>query len=182
MAKEELTFWRADDVGEVAEALIPDYHPHLLEMTVLYIFRSKAAQNKGKDVWGKARKLTGLNAYLAVRSELDPLEPASPSFFVVEIAHDVWNQLRAPERIALVDHELSHIAPDGSMQGHDVEEFKTIVARHGHWRKSLKEFAEAGKQVPLFEAVEALRPKKGSGIDSVTISTPGGKSTTLTAH
>lgn len=178
--KEELTFWRADDVAEIAESLISDYHPHVLEHTVLYIFRSKAAQNKGKEVWGKARKVTGLNAYLAMRSSVDPLEPMSPTFFVIEIAHDVWNTLRAPERIALVDHELKHIGPDG-MRPHDVEEFTDIVARHGHWKRDLKEFAEAGKQVPLFEAVNNLRPKKGSGIDKVTISS-GGKSVDLTAH
>lgn len=35
---------------------------------------------------------------------------------------------------------------------------------------------------PVRAAVERLRPKKGSGIDSITISTPDGRSATLEAR
>jgi hypothetical protein len=91
---------------------------------------------------------------------------------------------------------------------HDIEEFSDIVRRHGVWKRDLEEFYAAlrnGKQarLPLGEASpgadpisgkvierlasdpsvnEALRklaPKKGSGIESVTISS-GNRSVTLT--
>jgi hypothetical protein len=81
-----------------------------------------------------------------------------------------------------------------------------VIERHGLWQPSLESFHKAGEQKPLFEAArehvrgavksvipammdelenpdskaaKSLRPKKGSGIDSVTISAHG-RSVTLT--
>jgi hypothetical protein len=77
---------------------------------------------------------------------------------------------------------------------HDIEEFEQIVARHGCYKRDLERFAAALKQskqgkLPLAEdvpgvgemvrdpkfrkAVDALRPKAGSGIESVSITSPG---------
>ncbi len=87
------------------------------------------------------------------------------------------------------------------MRKHDLEEFSEIVERHGLWKKDLEHFAAAlrrTREKPLLPetdeeiaarvaanpnvraAVEKLRPKAGSGIDSVSI-TAGGKTTTLRA-
>jgi hypothetical protein len=104
---------------------------------------------------------------------------------------------------ALLDHELCHGAlamdengeakqdEDGRMvyrvRKHDVEEFVCIIERHGIWKRDLQAFAEAALEAqdhPLLglkEAVEKLRPKKGSGLESITLES-GGKSVTLEAH
>jgi hypothetical protein len=196
MAKKPLTFWKADEVKAIAESLIEEFHEHIADLTVLYVFRSEHAEEAGKVVLGKAKKVTGLNAYLAWRHLAEEESgSAVASFYVVEIAHDTWCALTGPQRIALVDHELSHIGPDGIVS-HDIEEFRGVIERHGLWRPALEEFIEASKQVPLFDnkadrlardpkirkAFEQLVPKKGSGIDSVTISTPGHEPVTIHAR
>ena len=198
MAKQPVTYWKATDVRDIAEALIPDWHEHLAEVTIMYVFRSQATEKNGRVVLGSTRKVSGLNAYLAMREMLEsedlrnrlepafngdprPAAPPVPSFYVIEIAHDTWAKLDGPQRIALVDHELSHLGADG-LVSHDVEEFRDVIARHGLWKPDLKDFASAMNQVPLFEAVDRIRPKAGSGIDSVTISTPNGDSVTLRPH
>ncbi len=151
MAK-ELTFWRADETQQIAESLIRSFHEHLAGESIVYVFRSKAATRNSREIWAKTRKVAGVNAWLACRESLDPTQPEAPTFFLIEIAHDIWLTLRGPQRIALIDHELSHIAPDLSLRGHDVEEFGAIVARHGSWTKSLEMFKEASKQEPLFDS------------------------------
>jgi hypothetical protein len=157
MAKQPLTFWKADEVKAIAETLIADFHQHIGDLTVLYVFRSEHAEENGKVVLGKARKVSGLNAYLAWRHLVEGSDregaPVS-SFYVVEIAADAWAALTGPQRLALVDHELSHIGADGLIS-HDVEEFRGVIERHGLWRPALEEFIEASKQQPLFETTEA---------------------------
>jgi hypothetical protein len=158
MAKKPLTFYKADEVKAIAETLIADFHPHIGDLTVLYVFRSEHSEENGKVVLGKARKVSGLNAYLAWRHLVEDEDrghgaPVS-SFYVVEIAADTWLALTGPQRLALVDHELSHIGADGLLS-HDVEEFSGVIERHGLWRPALEEFIEASKQQPLFETTTA---------------------------
>jgi predicted metallopeptidase len=176
--KNPIRYWKAAEVQGIAEAIIPDFHEHIAGLTVLYVFRSEAAEAHGRRVLGKARKVSGLNAYLAFRHLLDDVRAEAGAFYVIEIAYDTWECLTDTQRIALVDHELSHIGPDGIV-AHDVEEFKAVIERHGLWQPSLESFHKAGEQKPLFKAAKSLRPKKGSGIDSVTISAHG-RSVTLT--
>lgn len=134
MANEPLTFWDAGEVEEIAERLIPFFHPHLEEGSrIRYLFRSKHAKRNLCEVWGAASCLTGRMAFLAGAD------------FLIEIAHDIWEVLEEAQRIALIDHELCHCAWDEvdgapSIRGHDLEEFEEIVERHGMWRESLKRF------------------------------------------
>jgi hypothetical protein len=76
------TYRPAPSVERIAQALIGKHHHHLSDVRVDYVFRSEAAKSGGKTVMGKARKISGLNAYLA--QQVDPDEtPAG-------IAEDVW--------------------------------------------------------------------------------------------
>lgn len=145
------TYRHASTVKAIAEKLIADHHDHLDGTHIEYVFRDKAANTGGKEVWGKARKISGLNAYLAGdTSEGDAVE----DFFVIEIAEDVWRILDAGQRVALVDHELSHctiaINDDNIVTGialapHDVEEFRGVLERHGLWRPDLTDFFASAK-------------------------------------
>lgn len=150
-----MTEWRhAPEVHAIAEEVIDDHHPHLANAPIRYVFRDTASVSRGRVVLGRARKVSGLNAYLVGlvgRERVDP--PAD--FFVLEIAADEWQRLDIKQRVALVDHELCHLwveEPADPLEhrklrivGHDVEEFTEVIQRHGLWRPSVKAFADAAQ-------------------------------------
>lgn len=192
-----VTYRPASEVRRIAEWLIPQHHPDLDQVRIEYVFRSEAAKSRGKQIWGKARKVTGLNAYLATltgfagalaeMAELDatvsingttlPSDTAKAEpFFVLEIAEDVWAQLDGSQRTALVDHELCHFAvghdDDGqpvlSTRPHDLEEFRSIVERHGLWRPDVELMARSFEQLdmrldvqPAAATARVVDPKTG---------------------
>lgn len=109
---------------------------------------------------GKARKISGLNAYLAAEFADDEIPPADrdDTFLVIEIAEKEWVELTTAQRRALVDHELCHFVLDEdddgnetvSVVGHDLEEFRAVVERHGMWRPDVRAFTDvAVKQLRL---------------------------------
>lgn len=158
------THWReAPDVKRIADELIPKHHEHLILRAdeIRYVFRDDEPVSKGRFVLGKARKVGGLSCYLA------NAEPEAPNdfgdheiadMFVIEISEPLWDRLTAAGRIALVDHELCHLAMDVEedtgrivrrIRGHSVEEFTEIVHRHGLWRPELERLAEHMPQLRL---------------------------------
>lgn len=156
------TYWRASEVEEIASKLIAEHHNHLdrHDVEVRCVFRDPPAKARGKIVLGKASKISGLNAHLVGLARCDDLGDQPPDFFCVQIAHQVWQALTGAQRVALVDHELSHLyvaIPDDPEQdrklvllGHDLEEFAAVVERHGLWRPDLRTFAKvASEQMAL---------------------------------
>lgn len=155
----------APEIREIANDLIPRYHEHLELRAdeIRYVFVDKAsASAKGCQVFGRARKISGLNCYLSHSSpgDLNDFGDASipDDMFLVEIAADAWRDLDSSQRVALVDHELCHLwleyseftgEPKRSILPHDVEEFGAVVARHGLWTPNLTSFQE---QLALFGA------------------------------
>jgi hypothetical protein len=133
----------APEVEEIALRLIKKYYPELSasDIRIEYVFRSEALKTRGKQVLGKARKVTGLNAHLAQR------DGDESEFFVLEIAADIWKLLTAAQQEALVDHELMHFVVKEdftlAIRAHDLEEFATIVRRHGLWQPDVEFFAKA---------------------------------------
>jgi predicted metallopeptidase len=145
-----MQYGHSDEARKIAERLIPQFHAHLNGVRIDYIFIDKAPKVEGKEVAGRARKVSGLNAFLACKYE----QPEAEDFFVIEIAVPFWERYTAEQRIALVDHELCHceIDEEGSltMRGHDLEEFTEIVKRHGLWENDVETFAKvAALQLPL---------------------------------
>ncbi len=154
----------APDVAEIARHLISkvEQHHELVNAHIEYVFIDEAPESKGRTIWGRARKVSGLNAYLARQHEASEdgadFEPPE-SFFVIEISHDIWEHLRDDQRTALVDHELSHCVAsyntktgvyDLATRSHDLEEFLGIVARHGLWKTDVQQFGiVASEQLSL---------------------------------
>jgi hypothetical protein len=142
------------EVEDVARDLINAHHPHLATVRIDYVFASDPLKEKGKIVWGRAKKVSGLNAWLASETrQRDAVQPEE--FFVVEINKAVWQQLDEKCKKALVDHELTHCDLDPetsklSMRPHDLEEFNIIVRRYGLWRADVQLFLEAIKHPDLF--------------------------------
>lgn len=137
------TYEFAQEVKAIAAVLIRDVEQHkpLADARIEYVWRDKASKSNGRVVLGKARKVSGLNAFLIQEGEAEDL-------FVVEIAADTWGRLELPQRRALVDHELCHLRVDHdddgmpvlSMRGHDLEEFACIVERYGLWKSDVAAF------------------------------------------
>lgn len=148
MAKE---FIEAETVAQIANGLIPNYHPELATARILYIFVSKASTKNGQEVWGKAKKLSGLFEWY---SEKD---------FLIEVAKDKWDALNAKERTALVDHLLERCTGEedeengGAMKWKlrdpDVQEFSSILQRYGAWHKGLHSFVSIAKGIKLDEII-----------------------------
>lgn len=146
------TFQSAPEVKEVADELIPLYHPHLQDARIEYVFSSTVSKKGGKEVWGTMRKITSLTAYLGgTKNEQD--NGATGPFFVMTISKPVWEELDSTKKKALVDHELCHAFVKLDEEGeakldivpHDLEEFKAIVERYGLWRDDVKDFVKATK-------------------------------------
>lgn len=161
-------YWRAAEVERIARKLIGKHHEHLNRHDVLVrcLFRDPPARSKGRLVYGKARKVSGFTAYLVGLEHNDRLDDDGPvDFFVVEIAHDLWQGLTERQREALVDHELCHLEvelPETddkdrtlSLRGHDLEEFTEVVKRHGLWRPQVAAFTEVAKSAQLAFPIQA---------------------------
>lgn len=130
---------RAHEVAQVASKLIANTHKHLASLPIEYVWRDKASKSGDKVTLGKARKVSGLNAFLSEHGE---------DFYVIEIAADTWKDLTSTQQLALVDHELCHLAGRNldtdklELRKHDVEEFAEVIARHGVWTANLELFAK----------------------------------------
>lgn len=156
-------FKRAPEVEEIARQLIRECadHQHLVEARILYLFRYGAWPKGGDTVLGKAQRLTGLNGYLAKQMLLraiDVTDRDAAFDFVIMINGDRWEYLSPGHRAALVDHELCHCIKSGdddegrpiwAIANHDVEEFASVVRRHGIHDERLRGFAKVLKQVSI---------------------------------
>jgi len=137
-------FTPAPEVQEIANKLIPDFHPHLEGIRIEYVFTDTVPNKGGKQVWGTMRKISALPAYLAFAG--DPTEEEVEPFFCMVITLPVWEQLPDKHKLALVDHELCHAAMEEEklkVVPHDLEEFSAVVERHGLWRKDIQDFITA---------------------------------------
>jgi hypothetical protein len=141
----------AESVQTIASGLIPNYHAELAEARIGYVFVDKASMKGGQALFGKVKKFAG---YLEWALELD---------FLVEVAADKWNELAEAERTALVDHLLERCtgeedektgALNWTTREPDVQEFSTILDRHGAWHSSLVGFVSIAKKVNLDGLVE----------------------------
>lgn len=145
MAKE---YGIAEAVETTALKLIPSYHPELATARIRYIYVDKASQESGRAVLGKVRKISGALQFLL---DLD---------FLVEVALDQFNELDPDQRTALVDHLLERCFGEedeksGEMKWQvrkpDVQEFSSILQRHGAWNQELNGFVSIAKNVKVEE-------------------------------
>ena len=127
-----------ETVFEACRALIEQFHKHLVEARIRYIWNmSDSMEQGGRKVGATAEKLTG------------KLKLFADADFIVTIHNGTWEAMDEKARCALLDHELCHCGPkkDGvwSFKSHDLEEFRDVVLRHGLWDQSLVEVGRAIK-------------------------------------
>jgi putative metallopeptidase len=153
----------AEAAAKIGQRRIKSDHQSLARQRIEFVFIKKEdkegmpqfVESKGKRILGKAKVISGLNAFLA-REEDDDRE----QFGVVEICYHSWRVMKEPAREALIDHELCHFVVDidtGKLSTitHDVEEFNQVIKRHGLWKNDVLRFTElAAKHLPLLDAAE----------------------------
>ena len=144
------------EVLRIAEEVIAEYHPELQDCSIGFLFRSEGPVSAGKVTLGKARKIP---AEQRVYMDYD---------FVIWLAEDWWRRLKPEQRVALIDHELTHCRMDDEEKAwiapHDVEEFNCIIERHGFW------WPQAEPTMKAVQATLISMPSRVGRIGAVTLS------------
>ena len=126
-----------EDSGAIARALIVRYHSHLASAKIKWLCRNKSAKSGGKQLPGQVKKASPIERHLA-DEEYD---------FIITVALDVWNNLTAEKKTALIDHLLSRCSASENpntgdvkyrVQPPQVQEFPDVALRHGAWNEDLQ--------------------------------------------
>jgi len=143
----------AEAVEEIANNLLPTYHPELATARIEYIFVDKASQKNGRPVLGKAKKVSGALEFLLEKD------------FLIEVALDCWNDASERQRQALVDHLLESctgVEDDETgeikwtMRTPDVQEFTSILHRHGAWTDTLAGMVEVAQRLNVEDRIQEV--------------------------
>lgn len=142
----ERLFGYAQTVEDVADRIVPTFHPELASARIKYVGVDKASKSNGRIVYGKSGRISGMNALFA---EAD---------FYVLVALDEWNTMDDRKRTALVDHLLEACtgeedeqsgAMKWKMRKPDVHEFTSILNRHGAWTDELSGMVEVAQRLNI---------------------------------
>jgi hypothetical protein len=137
-----------EEAERIGERIIPDWHPHLVDVKIAYIDKKQTSASAPKTRAGKALKLGSASRV----SDKYKLLAARDYEFVIEITEAYWHKLSLPQQEALIDHELCHCRKDGDgfyIANHDLEEFRSVLRRHGFWKPDIQAFCEEAQ--PLFD-------------------------------
>ncbi len=175
----------APEVERIGTSLIRDFHSRLRDCKIRYLLRFGEWRKGGKECWSATTLLSGATQHVA--SDVDA---------IVQINGEAWEALRESQRVALVDHELTHLEVNTTGAGdiihnpqtgrpmlrsvsHDVEEFASVIERHGLWRPDLEMAAEAirARELSMFDVSEDEDTNgRLPGDTAVELSTPDGQS------
>lgn len=161
----ELKITLAAPARDIAQDLIPEVHQHLRNAKILYLFTTQKRKKCDRVRLGSAAKLSAMMRFLS--SGMESVEDGHD--FIILFDVNEWKELTEAQRRALVDHELCHCGVSATgfrVRGHDIEEFRAVIERHGFWKEDVKYFAEAAHQIPL--PVESTVTIQANG-ESVTV-------------
>jgi len=142
-------YGEAEEVSQIAEKLIANYHPELASARFRFLFKDKTSKKGGKVVMGSVKRMSDLMMYLI---EAD---------FLVEVPDEIWRGLDNTRRNALIDHLLERCTGEESteeggggamkwkVRDPDVHEFSSIMRRYGAWTDELSLFASVAKSLDL---------------------------------
>lgn len=142
-----LQFDRAEIPEQMSLDLIKKYHSHLINAKIAYLYKNKPMMKGGKTIFATAEKCSpkskALITYAGTGEAFD---------FIITINYTEWQNLSDRQKAAVLDHELSHcLVQDNDETGetefklvsHDLEEFASIVSRHGLYMDSISVMAQA---------------------------------------
>lgn len=155
----------APEVKEVAESLIEEVEDleYLTGEPLVYVMMSEAPKKSGRIVLGRAKKVSGLAAFLAARPRPEAFkDPAPPDLLVVEVSEFWWRSMPPAGQRGLVDHLLNHFDYDADtgvfrVLAPEFGEFPGVLERHGFWRPDtkLRDFAAS-----MSEQLSLLPPEE----------------------
>lgn len=159
---------RAETVEELAKRLISKYHPHLANCKIAYLYKNKDMKSKGRVKIATAEKCS---PKLKALTEYD---------FLIVVSFPAYNSLSDKQKRAIIDHELEHCWCEEDDTGeltysiipHDVEEFGSIIQRHGLYYTDLEKMGRIVKSVEEEDAspeVEVRPPRHDKNGDIVDL-------------
>jgi len=128
---------KSERIKQVAEPLLKMYHQDVAHANIAYMMKMADKDSDGPKTparMGKhpaMAKARSLNALMNAVTGLD---------FIIEVDEVFWDVLDLDQQIALIDHELCHLAVDEKgfyLKDHDIEEFLDVISRHGCWHSPL---------------------------------------------
>jgi len=159
------------ELVHMAEQLIKKHHPELRLARILWLMSNAKKTREGRIRLGVGKKLSPEARFLS--SGLCSVDDGYD--FMITLSDSAWRSLDAKQRLALLDHQLTHCMRKERVnrrsgatsyawarRGHDLEEFVEIVERHGLWSRDVKRLVTVGAQLALPIAFP-LEPAMGSG-------------------
>lgn len=167
------------EVYQIIDDAVSKWHPNLAKANIIAAWNIGWKPDlDGKITLGECKKASDFNKELM---EYD---------FCILLNKQYWEEFSHAQKVALIDHELSHAAVSTDKDGnvrcddrgrilyrtrrHDTEEFRSVIRRHGLYKSDLEAFAQAiedSKEADLF------KPSKEES--QITITT-GNHSVTMT--
>ncbi len=144
----------AESVETLAQQILPTYHAELVDARIKYYFVSEHSMRGGRQIAGKARKLSGSAQFLAGGFN-----------FAIEVAMDLWNDMNPEQRRATIDHLLEYCTGEAdeetgemnyTMREPDVKEFATILRRHGAYNDDLVGLVQVAHSINIDARVQEI--------------------------
>jgi hypothetical protein len=133
-----------------ARNLIHNFHPHLQDARIAFVFRSEAQKQGARLILGQACKVPA------------KMQPFLEYDFLIWISEEDYMKMDDIQREAIIDHELCHctLGIDGwKMRPHDIQEFTAVIERHGIYsmdvcrvEKAIETYKQSG--LPGSETIE----------------------------
>lgn len=149
-----MEYRKAVELEPVAWGVMEEHHVLLYQRGphVEWIMVKPSTPAASAPDW-KMKRVTGVNAYLALPSEDRPRhfgeDPYPEPFIAVEVSASYWERLDQDQQEGFLDHVLSWLRYDyekgkWTIEGPEFGEFSEVLERHGFWRpdKRLQHFAE----------------------------------------
>ena len=145
-----LQFDEAITVAELAKPIIAQYHTHLINARIGYIYKNKPMKKCGRTIFATVEKCS------VKAKALCNISGGEAYDFVIVINYKDWNALTDEQRVAVLDHELCHckIEEDEDtseakfvLEPHDISEFSGVLDRRGpDVFDDLRRFCELAKK------------------------------------
>jgi hypothetical protein len=156
-------FDKAETVEVLAKKLVREYHSGLVNSRIAYLFKNKPIKRSGQEIPATAEKVSPKNKAL------------SGYDFVIVVNNPMWLTLDDAQKNAVIDHCLEHFFIDEDDSGevkfrilpHDVEEFSSVISRHGLYTKDLVKIGDVVKALKKTSKEPVVR-KLGETGDSET--------------
>jgi hypothetical protein len=144
---------QSDEIQDVAEKLISMHHEHLKGAAIAYLMH-KVDKDKSDQLSIPVKRAGHAHKIASARIVPENYHALCGFDFLLTVDERFWILFDEDKRIALIDHELSHMRKDEDgfyCASHDLEEFSDIIVRHGYWKADVRRFMEAVQRPLPFE-------------------------------